>query len=204
MFVLYTYDYKNCVFRLSDCLLSYSLFDYLTLSGPNSSGPRPNVLFSLLSPKTARISASVPNRRSSGNESATRKLHQMSNCKAVKQPPASFRLLLIESCAVICRPCGEAESWECDPRKLPTPVLYVHTVSILHVCMFTNMKLIPKAPCIPFQQLLIIAGRHDANWCRSSFKVFSIHCLHSLKRILISKPEAPFKVIIDDKEWMIS
>ncbi len=152
MFVLYTYDYKNSVFWLSDCLLSYSLFDYLTLSGPNSSGPRPSVLFSLLSPKTARISASVPNRRSSGNESATRKLHQMSNCKAVKQPPASFRLLLIESCAVICMPCAEAESWECDPRKLPTPVcmciLYLYFLSVcsqtwslflkLHVFRFSN------------------------------------------------------------------
>lgn len=139
------------------------MFDDLTLSGPNTSGPRPNVLFSLLSPKIAHISASVPNRKSSGNESATRKMHQMSYCKAVKLPLANFRLLLIESCAVIHRPCGETES----------QLQLCMYISILHVCMFTNMKLIPGAPLMPFQQLLIIAGRHDAYWSRYSLKVFS-------------------------------
>lgn len=113
------------------------MFDDLTLSGPNTSGPCPNVLFSLLSPKTARISASVPNRKYSGNESATRKMHQMSYCKAVKQPLASFRLLLIESCAVICVGKQSPVSVTCENSQLQV-CMYI---SILHVCMFTNMKL---------------------------------------------------------------
>lgn len=179
------------------------MFDDLSLSGPNTSGPRPNVLFSLLSPKTARISASVPNRKSSGNESATRKMHQMSYCKAVKQPLASFRLLLIESCAVICRSCGETESWECDLWKLPTPVLYVH--------IYTSSLYVHKHEAYSWSSTYAVSAIIDCSgktWCILvqilPQSLLLIHCLHALKRILISKPEAPFKMIIDDKEWMIS
>jgi len=35
------------------------------------------------------------------------------------------------------------------------------------------MKLIPGAPLMAFQQLSIIAGRHDAYWRSSSLKAFS-------------------------------
>lgn len=151
------------------------------------------LLTPLLFPKTAHITALVPNRKSSRNERATRKMHQMSFCKAFKLPLASFRLLT-RSCPVIRRLCGETESWACDLWKLPAPgFIYLYYIAYSWGSTYAVSAVIDyswKTWCI-LEQIL-------------PQSLLLIHCLHALKRISISKPEAPFKMIIDDKEWMIS
>lgn len=116
--------------------------------------------------------ASVLNRKSSGNECTTRKMYQMSYCKAVKPPMATFPFL-IESCVVICSLCRESpESMTCGKTSHFTLLLFV-SIDIYTPWPYAHKKLIPGAPLMQFQQLWIIAGRHDAYWRRSSLKVFS-------------------------------
>lgn len=185
------------------------MFD-LTLSSPNTSGPRPYALFSLLSPKNAHLISLMLNRKSSGKEISTTKMQQMSYCKAVKPPLASFRLLLIESCVVIRRLCRETGSWEV-PVKIHTFWFYTWFCFLFLYISILHCACVHKHEAYSWSSTYGVSAIIDFSWKTWCIltqilpqSLLLIHCLHALKRILISKPEAPFKMIIDDKEWMIS